>query len=95
MIMTEQKKRGRGRPKGSTNKKKTIRSAPKKKKKPEVVKYEVVNGKKVCPICKTQKGMKCQDCKVKDKKNICYLVSDFICTNCNVLMKIETPMKEV
>ncbi|HCW04774.1 MAG TPA: hypothetical protein DGK91_09795 [Clostridium sp.] len=89
--MAEQKKK-RGRPKGSNNKKKT---PVKKKKNPKIVKYEIIDGKKVCPICKTQKGMKCDNYNVKDKKNVCYLVSDFLCVNCNVMMKIETPMSEV
>lgn len=89
------KPKKRGRPKGSKNKRKAIKSTSKKKVKPKVVKYEVVDGKKVCPVCKTQKGMKIQTYDVKDKKGVCYLTSKVLCNDCNVLMKIETPMKEV
>ncbi len=93
--MTEPKKKGRGRPKGSTNKKKMVRSAPKKKKEPELVKYETIDGKKVCPICKTQKGLECQDCNIKTKKGVDYFISKYACSICNVFMMIETPIKEL
>ncbi len=68
---------------------------PKKKGKPKKMKHEVIDGKIVCPVCKSQRGLACESHTVKDKDGVCYLVSDTLCRKCHVMMKITTPMKDV
>lgn len=68
---------------------------PKKKGKAKKVKHEVIKGKIVCPICKSQKYLTCESHSVRDKDGVCYLISDTLCRECNVIMKIKTPMKDV
>lgn len=75
----------RGRPKGSTNKKKPA----------EVVECEVIDGLRVCPVCKTQDYLEIKDYNTKDKKGDCYFISDFICTKCLVMMKFEMLLSEL
>lgn len=67
----------------------------KKKGKPKKMEYEVIDGKIVCPVCKTQTGLASENHKVKDKDGICYLVTDTLCRRCHIMMTITTPMKEV
>jgi len=79
----------RGRPKGSKNKKSTTKR--KRKSKIEYLKFEVIDGKNVCPICKSQKGLECIDCSVKDKN----FIFKSVCKNCDVRMIEKVAISEL
>lgn len=89
--MAEVIKRKRGRPKGSKNKKLITRIKRKEKDNVKLVKFEVIDGKNVCPICKSQKMLECQDCSVRGD----LFIFKFVCHRCDVQMLNEVTAQEL